>query len=63
MDSLENDIKTNFSKTSLWERVGAGLLSLGDLKLPKMLTILFEILTSDDFQDDTSDMLSFLVKH
>ena len=26
-------------------------------KLPKILSILFEILTSDDVQDDTSDML------
>ena len=32
------------------------------LELPKMLSILFEILTSDDMQDDASDMLWFLLK-
>ena len=29
----------------------------------KMLPILFEILTSDDMQDDASDMLPFLLKY
>ena len=33
--------------------------SLGSLELPKML-VFFEILTSDDMQDDASDMLQFL---
>ena len=32
-------------------------------ELHKMLSILFEILTSDDIQDDESDMLRFLLKY
>ena len=30
-------------------------------ELPKMLSILFEILTSDDMQDDALDMLQLLL--
>ena len=32
-------------------------------ELPKILSTLFEILTSDDMQDDASDMLRFLLKY
>ena len=32
-------------------------------ELPKILSILFEILTSDDMQDDASDMPRFLFKY
>ena len=32
-------------------------------KILKMLSILFEILTCDDMQDDASDMLRFLLKY
>ena len=32
-------------------------------KILKMLSILFEILASDDMQDDASDMLRFLLKY
>ena len=32
-------------------------------KLPKMLLILFEILTSDGMQDDASDLPQFLLKY
>ena len=42
------------------------MLLLGDFgwsKLPKMLSILFDILTRDDMQDDGSNMLQFLVKY
>ena len=59
MDFLENDIKANFQETIPRERGDWVQISLhlGDLKLPKMLAILFEILTIDDFQYDASDML------
>ena len=30
--------------------------------LPKIMSILFDILTSDDMQSDASDMLRFLLK-
>ena len=32
-------------------------------KIPKMLSIVFEILTSYDMKDDASDMLQFLLKY
>ena len=39
------------------------LLGAFFIKLPKILSILFEILTSDDMQDDASDMIRFLLKY
>ena len=32
-------------------------------ELPKMLSIMFKVLTSDDMQGDTSDTLRFLFKY
>ena len=78
LNALENDTKANFQeripgKVRLQKKCvylcverGRGQISpcfLGGLELSKILLILFENLTSDDMQDDASDMLRFLLKY